>query len=120
MNLILLMEGLAMEDDGSGGDPTNGKTREVATNPALWKHTPDFEELIWDIDDAIYTYLVVSNSKFNLARITLVQDDNRCDLIDVAITEDNPMHYTRSLKTNVDKDILNPSAVDLAVGFKMG
>lgn len=30
------------------------------------------------------------------------------------------MQYTRSLNINTNKDILNPSVVDSAVGFKVG
>ena len=67
MKLIVLMEGLAMEDDGSGEDSANGKTRKVAANHAPLMQTLDFKELIRDIDDAIYTYPVVSNSNFNSA-----------------------------------------------------
>lgn len=118
MNLTLPMEGLAMEDDRSGGVPANGETRNAVVTHMPWKHTLDF--LIRDINDAIHMDPVVSNSNFDLAVISLVQDDNKCDLIDVAIMEDNPMQYTRSLNINTNKDILNPSAVDLAVGFKVG
>lgn len=61
MNLTVSMEELAMEDDGSGGVPVNGETRNAAFIHAPWKHTPNFKELIRDIDDAIHTNPVVSN-----------------------------------------------------------
>ena len=86
----------------------------------LWKHTSVFEELIRDIDITINTYLVVSNSKVNQPNPTGFQNNNGCDLIEVEVTEDNPMLDKWNLKTKVDKDNVNSSGVASKVGFKVG
>ena len=69
---------------------------------------------------SIYQIFVIVWSKFDSTVISLVQDDNRCDLINIAIMEDNPMQYTRSSNINTNKDILNPSVINSAVRFKVG
>ena len=84
-----------------------------------WKHTSVFEELIRDIDITINTDLVVSNSKVNQPNPTGFQNNNGCDLIEVEVTEDNPMLDKWNLKTKVDKDNVNSSGVAFEVGFKV-
>ena len=85
-----------------------------------WKHTSVFEELIRDIDIAINMDLVVSNLKGNQLDPIRLQDNTGCDLIEVVVTEDNPMNEKWNLKTRVGKDNVNSSGVASEVGFNVG
>ena len=120
MKAAVLMEGLAMEDVGNVEVAVNGETRMTTENQVSWKHTPVFEELIRDNDIAINADFVVSNPKVNQPDPTRFQDNNGCDLIEVEVTEDNPMNEKWNLKTKVDKDNVNSSGVASKVGFKVG
>ena len=62
---------------------------------------------------------MVSNSKVNQPNSTGFQNNNGCDLIEVEVTEDNPMLDKWNLKTKVDKDNVNSSGVAFEVGFKV-
>ena len=50
---------------------------------------------------------------------TGLQDNTRCDMIEVVVTEDNPMNEKWNLKTKVDKDNVNSSGVASEVGFNV-
>nr|POE86824.1 putative disease resistance rpp13-like protein 1 [Quercus suber] len=113
------MEGSAMEDVGNVEDAVSGETRMTTENQVSWKHTLVFEEFIRDNDTAINADLVVSSSKVNQPDPTGFQDNNGCDLIEVEVTEDNPMNEKWNLKTKVDKDNVNSSGVASEVGFKV-
>ena len=64
-------------------------------------------------------YSVVSNVKGNQPDPTGLQDNTGCDLIEVVVTEDNPMNEKWNLKTKVDKDNVNSSEVAFEVGFNV-
>ena len=120
MNVAVSMEGLATEDVGNDEDTVSGSMRIITGNQVSWKHTPVFEELIWDIDTTINADLVVSNLKVNQPDSTGLQDNTGCDLIEVVVTEDNPMNEKWNLKTRMDKDNVNSSGVASKVGFNVG
>ena len=120
MNVAVPMEGLATEDVRNDEDTVSGSTRIITGNQVSWKHTPVFEELIRDIDTTINADLVVSNLKVNQPDSTGLQDNTGCDLIEVVVTEDNPMNEKWNLKTKVDKDTINSSGVASKVRFNVG
>ena len=120
MNVVVPMEGLATEDVGDDEDTVSGSTRIIIGNQVSWKHTPVFEELIRDIDTTINADLVVSNLKVNQLDSTGLQDNTECDLIEVVVTEDNPMNEKWNLKTKVDMDNVNSSGVASKVRFNVG
>ena len=99
MNVAVPMEGLATVDVGNNEDAVSGSARMTTGNQVSWKHTPVFEELIRDIDTAINADLVVSNLKGNQLDPIRLQDNTGCDLIEVVVTEDNPMNEKWNLKT---------------------
>nr|POE86022.1 hypothetical protein CFP56_02393 [Quercus suber] len=80
LNQLLLEEAIAVQ--------SRPKEAPVIRNPSSKRTTPDFEEIIRDIDESINTFTGISNSNLDLDKI--LQDNEERMLLDVPVFVADP------------------------------
>lgn len=111
---------MPMEENGEKTMSRNDGVTYEREPQISWKHIPDFEEVLKDIDGAIHNYPMVSNSKATDAVIPGGQIINSCNLVDIGIMDDDPSWENQMLESRVNQIEGDRGAKNSVVEFNMG